>query len=83
MAPNWPGADSGAFSKQYVNFIYIPSALVLVGCAIVKSEWLPYAAALVGALGAWQYYDMRSLSMPSLANQIKLTLCRAEEGSKS
>ncbi|MCJ1333537.1 NADH-cytochrome b5 reductase [Thelotrema lepadinum] len=59
MASTWPGAESGALSKQYVNFIYIPSALVLVGCAIIKAEWLPYAGILVSALGAWQFYDMQ------------------------
>ena len=62
MASNWPGAESGALSKQYVNFIYIPSALVLVGCAIIRAEWLPYAGILVSALGAWQFYDMRAHS---------------------
>ena len=59
MASSWPGADSGLLSKQYVNFIYIPSALVLVGCAIIKADWLPFAGLVVSALGAWQYYDMR------------------------
>ena len=66
MAPNYPGRDSGVLSKQYVNFIYIPAALVLVGCAIVKAEWLPYAGALVGALGAWQFYDMRTCALCTL-----------------
>jgi hypothetical protein len=61
MAPNYPGTQSGIFAKQYVNFIYIPSALVLVGTAIIKSEWIPYAVGLVGLLGAWQFVDMRKL----------------------
>ena len=61
MVANYPGAQSGFFAKPYVNFIYIPSGLLLVGCAITKIEWLPYAAALAVALGSWQYYDMRTL----------------------
>ena len=32
--------------------IYIPSALILVGCAITKPTWLPFAAILAGLL-AW------------------------------
>ena len=60
MVAHYPGAEKGFFSKKYVNFIYIPSGLILVGCAITKPEWLPFAAALAAALGSWQYYDMRT-----------------------
>ena len=65
---NYPVAKKGIFSKQYVNFIYIPSALLLVGCAITKVEWLPYAAGLAIALGSWQFYDMRMLGASWLAH---------------
>lgn len=32
------------------NQIYIPGALIIVGCAITKPVWLPYAALVVGGL---------------------------------
>jgi len=32
------------------NQIYIPAALVLIGCAITKPVWLPYAAILAAGL---------------------------------
>ncbi|MCJ1410623.1 NADH-cytochrome b5 reductase [Ptychographa xylographoides] len=44
-------------SPQYINGVYIPSGLLLVGCAIVKAEWLPYAVVLVVALGGWKIYS--------------------------
>ena len=59
MAPHYPGTESGVFSKQYVNGIYIPSGLLLVGCAICKADWLPYAAALALLLSSWRFYDLR------------------------
>ncbi|MCJ1315287.1 NADH-cytochrome b5 reductase [Xylographa vitiligo] len=43
-------------SPQYINGVYIPSGLLLVGCAIVKVEWLPYAVVLALALGTWKIY---------------------------
>jgi cytochrome-b5 reductase len=42
---------SGAFAPQYVHGVYIPSALLIVGVAIIKRDWLPYAVALAAVLG--------------------------------
>lgn len=33
-------------APQYVNGVYIPSGLLIVGIAIIKKEWLPYAVVL-------------------------------------
>jgi hypothetical protein len=41
-----------ALALDAKNQIYIPVALVLIGCAIVKPKSLPIAAALVAVL-AW------------------------------
>jgi len=41
--------ESKYFSKQARDGIYIPAALIVLGCAIVKMDWVPYAVAL--ALG--------------------------------
>lgn len=46
-------------SPQYIHGIYIPSALLLAGTAIVKKEWLLYAAAVAVLLGAWKVYNNR------------------------
>lgn len=48
-------------SPQYIHGIYIPSGLLLVGIAIVKKEWLPYAVAVAIVLGSWKIYSNRQL----------------------
>lgn len=41
---------SSPFATQYVTGIYLPSAVLLIGTAALKSEWLPYALALTAIL---------------------------------
>jgi cytochrome-b5 reductase len=48
---------SGYLAPEYVHGVYIPSALLVVGCAIVKKEWIPYAIALAAVLGGWKVYS--------------------------
>lgn len=50
-------ASSSPFAPQYVHGVYIPSALLIVGTAIIKSEWLVYAVALAAILGSWKVYN--------------------------
>lgn len=47
---------SSALSSQNINGVYIPSALLLVGVAIVKAEWLPYAAAFAAIVGGYKVF---------------------------
>jgi cytochrome-b5 reductase len=46
-----------AFSPQYVNGIYIPTALVLIGVAITNRALLPYAVLFVAIVGGWKVYS--------------------------
>ncbi|EER39434.1 NADH-cytochrome b5 reductase [Histoplasma capsulatum H143] len=39
--------------------MYIPSVLLIFGTAIVKKEWLPYAAALAAILSGWKVFSNR------------------------
>ncbi|KAF2398057.1 NADH-cytochrome b5 reductase 1 [Trichodelitschia bisporula] len=50
-------------ATQYVQGIYIPSALLIFGIYIIKSEWLPYAVAVAVALGSWKVYINRVRSV--------------------
>ncbi|KAI7773229.1 hypothetical protein LA080_011503 [Diaporthe eres] len=43
-------------SKKYVDGIYIPAGLLVVGVAIVKREWLPYAVLVTLALSAIKFW---------------------------
>ncbi|KAJ4290277.1 NADH-cytochrome b5 reductase [Kalmusia sp. IMI 367209] len=66
---------SGLFATQYVQGVYIPSALLIVGTAIVKKEWLPFAAALAVILGGWKVYSNapRKVLKPTEFQEFELT----------
>ncbi|KAI9795329.1 MAG: NADH-cytochrome b5 reductase [Piccolia ochrophora] len=57
MADKHQSRPSSLLAPQYVHGIYIPMGLLLVGTAIVKREWLPYAAVLGALLGGWKVYN--------------------------
>jgi cytochrome-b5 reductase len=60
-------SGSHVFSKERVNGVYIPSALLLIGTAIIKREWLPFAVAVAGILGSWKIYNSQnSIQSPSI-----------------
>jgi len=61
---------SGAFSSQYVNGVYIPAGLLLVGTAIMKTEWLPYAVALAAVLGAWKVFSGGKICLPTMPYEV-------------
>ncbi|KAF2087080.1 ferredoxin reductase-like protein [Saccharata proteae CBS 121410] len=48
---------TGLLAPQYVHGVYIPSALLIVGTAIMKMEWLPFAVVLAAVLGGWKVYS--------------------------
>ncbi|KAL2123371.1 hypothetical protein VTJ04DRAFT_3826 [Mycothermus thermophilus] len=46
-------------SSQYIHGVYIPAALIVVGTAIVKREWLIYGVLLSVSLGAFKLFNMQ------------------------
>jgi cytochrome-b5 reductase len=56
-------SEENYFSKKYVDGIYIPSGLLVVGCLIVKREWVPYAVLLAAVLGGYKFYASSKYSM--------------------
>lgn len=44
-------------SPQFINGVYIPSGLLILGVGIVRFEWLPFAIAVSLVLGAWKIYS--------------------------
>ncbi|KAL6716787.1 NADH-cytochrome b5 reductase [Lecanora helva] len=51
-------------SPQFINGVYIPSALLTVGVAIAKTEWLPFAIAISLLLGGWKVYSTAPEQVP-------------------
>jgi len=56
---NKPAASNPYLSRQYFDGVYIPSGLLVVGCLIVKREWVPYAILLALALGGYKVWSTR------------------------
>ena len=46
-------------SRKYIEGVYVPSGLLVLGCLIVKREWLPFAVAASLVLGGWKVYNSR------------------------
>lgn len=61
-------------SKAYRDGVYIPSALLIFGTAIVKLEWLPYAIAIALALSLYKAWNTRARSVldPNIFQKFKL-----------
>lgn len=60
MATSHTVKPNSALSPQYVTGVYIPSALLLMGVAITKKEWLPFAAIIAALLGGYRIYSSQS-----------------------
>ena len=52
-----PTAQNKYLSRSYIDGVYIPSGLLVVGCLIVKREWVPYAILLALALGGYKVWN--------------------------
>ena len=50
---------SSPLSPQYITGVYLPSAVLLVATALVKLQWIPFAAIIAASLGAWTFYSNR------------------------
>lgn len=46
-------------TRKYVDGVYIPSGLLVVGCLIVKRDWFPYAIVLALLLGGYKVWSSR------------------------
>ncbi|KAL8706102.1 MAG: hypothetical protein Q9201_000804 [Fulgogasparrea decipioides] len=66
---------TSALSPQYITGVYIPSALLLVGVAIAKREWLPFAATIAILLGGYKFYSnqTRKVLRPDIFQEFPLT----------
>ncbi|RCI08160.1 hypothetical protein L249_6209 [Ophiocordyceps polyrhachis-furcata BCC 54312] len=70
--PSW-------LSRHYVDYVYIPGALLIFGTLIVKADWTPYAALLALALGGYNFWNFRELTASGHATEQSAGLTRASE----
>jgi cytochrome-b5 reductase len=59
--------SESAFSRKYIDGIYVPVVLLIVGTFIVKREYTIYAAALGLAFGTLKFFNLRTRSSSVLS----------------
>ncbi|KAI9813953.1 MAG: NADH-cytochrome b5 reductase [Thelocarpon impressellum] len=59
MAGQYQTLPSDLLASQYINGIYIPSALLIFGTFICKKEWVPYAIVMAALFSGWKLYNNR------------------------
>lgn len=65
-------------SRKYIDGIYVPVALLIVGCLIVKREYTIYAAALGLLFGTVKFFNLRkSRRIASDSKSIVILLTRS------
>lgn len=85
--------DNSLFARHYIDYVYMPGVLLIVGTLIVKKEWTPFAALIAVAFGAYNFLAFRELlpcpqnffsPFPALGGEAcrcrQLTNRRGEEG---
>jgi cytochrome-b5 reductase len=71
-----PAKQNEFLTEKYINGVYIPSGLLVVGCLIVKKEWVPYAVVLALVLGGYKIFS-NSKEPNCLADM--LSTCHSEQ----
>ncbi|OQN98502.1 NADH-cytochrome b5 reductase 1 [Cryoendolithus antarcticus] len=51
---------SGPLSTKYITGVYVPSAILVLGTAVFKAQWLPLAVAVAAALGGYTFYSSQT-----------------------
>jgi cytochrome-b5 reductase len=65
---------SSLLQRKYIDYIYMPGALLVFGTLIVKKEWAPYAALLAVAWGLYNFNAMqiRKVLKPDVFQEFEL-----------
>lgn len=56
-----PGDNHSLFARHYIDYVYAPGLLLIVGTLIVKKEWAPWAALVAVAFGIYNFMAFRKL----------------------
>ena len=67
MSTQFTSKPTGPLAPQYVNFVYIPSVILIAGTAAFNLKWIPLAVAIAAALGGFQVFQNRTFNT---ANQL-------------
>lgn len=53
--------NSSLLARHYIDYVYAPGLLLVVGTLIVKKEWTPYAALIAVLFGIYNFMAFRKL----------------------
>ncbi|KAH7162622.1 hypothetical protein B0J13DRAFT_669305 [Dactylonectria estremocensis] len=51
--------DASLLQRKYIDYIYVPAALLIFGTLIVKRDWTPYSALLAIAFGIYNFNALK------------------------
>ena len=73
---------TGPFAPQYIQGVYAPSAVLIVGAALVNKSLVPVAIAIAAALAGYQFFNNRECLFSGSPPPEKLltTRHRGQEG---
>jgi cytochrome-b5 reductase len=60
--------------RHYIDYVYVPAALLVIGTLIVKKEWVPYSALIAITLGAYNFYNfqIKKVLKPDVPQEFEL-----------
>ncbi|KAM3506527.1 hypothetical protein MY11210_007519 [Beauveria gryllotalpidicola] len=67
-------ADDSLFARQYIDYVYVPGFLLIIGTAIVNASWVVYAipvALLFGAYNFWNF-QIKKVLKPDVFQEFEL-----------
>lgn len=64
-------------SAQYINGVYLPSGILVVGAVLVKPEWVPYAVVISLLLAGYKVFSNSKRTAP-LRRRSYMLLIRQE-----
>jgi hypothetical protein len=59
MSSKHTDKPTGPFAPQYIQGVYAPSAILIVGAALVNKTLVPVAIAIAAALAGYQFFNNR------------------------
>ena len=71
MSTKFTSKPTGPLAPQYINFVYIPSAILIASTALFKVTWIPVAVAIAAALGGFQFYNNRSGAIFAISEPLR------------
>ncbi|PHH72281.1 hypothetical protein CDD82_6046 [Ophiocordyceps australis] len=59
MSSSAHNARESCLSRHYIDYVYIPAFLLVIGTFLVKREWLLYSLIVALALGAYNFWNFQ------------------------